>query len=104
MRLTKVSTIFLVFVFFTTRVWAQSVIKGAVLENKAVRQYEKAEWDIGLTANWQNPYSQDDIALDMLLVAPGGKKLTVPCYYVNGSSGAVSQWKVRFLPQEKGKY
>ena len=102
--MTKLSTIILALVFFAPRVFSQSVIKGASLENKEVRQYSKAEWDITLTATWQDPYSQDDIALDMLLTAPSGKKLTVPCYYVDGASGAPSHWKVRFLPQEKGRY
>ncbi|HEV2481595.1 MAG TPA: DUF5060 domain-containing protein [Puia sp.] len=90
--------------FFAPRAFSQSVIKGASLENKEVHQYSKAEWDITLTATWQNPYSQDDIALDMLVTAPSGKKLTVPCYYVDGASGARSHWKARFLPQEKGRY
>lgn len=102
--MTKISTIFLALVFFAPRVFSQSVIKGATLENKEVHQYSKAEWDITLTATWQNPYSQDDIALDMLVTAPSGKKLTVPCYYADGSSGASSHWKARFLPQEKGRY
>lgn len=90
--------------FFAPRVFSQSVIKGASLENKEVHQYSKAEWDITLTATWQNPYSQDDISLDMLVTAPSGKKLAVPCYYVGGASGALSHWKARFLPQEKGRY
>jgi len=102
--MTKLSTILLALVFFAPRVFSQSVIKGASLENKEVRQYSKAEWDITLTAAWQNPYSQDDIALDMLVTAPSGKKLIVPCYYVDGASGSRSHWKVRFLPQEKGRY
>lgn len=106
--MTKVSRLFFALLFFALffapPVFSQSVIDGASLENKEVRQYEKAEWDITLTATWQNPYSQDDIALDMLVTAPSGKQLTVPCYYVAGTSASPSQWKARFLPQEKGKY
>src|ERR1700744_1012534 len=66
--------------------------------------YEKAEFDIELQAEWHNPYLQEDIALDMILTSPTGKKLTLPCYYVSGASGAKSLWKARFTPQEKGKY
>lgn len=102
--MTRISTILLAFLFLASRVCSQSVIKGAILETKDVHQYQKAEWNIALTAIWQNPYSQDDIALDMLITAPSGKKLTVPCYYVDGGSGAPSHWKARFLPQEKGRY
>lgn len=103
MRLIKLS-ILSASLLFATRVFSQSVIRNATLENKEVRQYEKAEWDIDLTAAWQNPYLQEDIKLDMLLTAPSGKTLTVPCYYVDGASDAASHWKARFLPQEKGKY
>lgn len=66
--------------------------------------YEKTEFDIELKAKWQNPYLQEDIALDMILTSPSGKKLTLPCYYVSGASGAKSLWKARFTSREKGKY
>jgi Domain of unknown function (DUF5060) len=104
MQLIKISTFFLALLFFTIRVLAQSVINDATQENKEIRQYEKAEFDINLTAAWQNPYAQDDIALDMIAVTPSGKQLTVPAYYVSGASASESHWKVRFLPQEKGRY
>jgi len=67
-------------------------------------QYEKTEWDITLTASWDNPYLQEDIALDMLITSPKGKKLVLPCYYESGQSGQLSLWKARFAPQELGKY
>jgi hypothetical protein len=98
------STVLFAFVFLVHNVFAQSVIKTAVLRAKDVKQYELAEWDINLLAAWQNPYVHDDIALDMLLVAPSGKQLILPCYFVKGSSGSDSWWKARFLPQESGRY
>ncbi len=70
----------------------------------SVRQYEKSEWDIQLTGEWQNPYFMQDIALDMEVHAPSGKVLMVPCFYVSGESGRLSNWEARFLPQEAGKY
>ncbi|MES2376191.1 MAG: DUF5060 domain-containing protein [Bacteroidota bacterium] len=66
--------------------------------------YEKTEFDIILTSDWQNPYLQEDVALDMILQTPAGKKLVLPCYYESGESGKQSLWKARFAPQEKGKY
>ena len=51
-----------------------------------VRQYDKAEWDIQLIGEWQNPYFKQDIALDMEVNAPSGKELVVPCFYVSGES------------------
>ncbi len=93
--------IFLLF-FWTGAVSAQ--INRVSLLNSKVSQYEKAEWDIRLTAQWENPYLQEDIALDMLIVTPGGKNLVLPCYFESGESGKESLWKARFAPQEKGKY
>jgi len=52
--------------------------------------YTKTEFDIALTADWQNPYLQEDVALDMVLHAPSGKKLVLPCYYESGESGKQS--------------
>jgi O-glycosyl hydrolase len=68
------------------------------------RLYEKTEISIQLTSHWQNPYLQEDIALDMLITAPSGKSLLLPCYYESGASGQVSTWKARFAPQETGTY
>lgn len=82
---------------------AQPKINGSRLLNIAVNQYEKAEWDINVSAAYTNPYDQKDITLDMALVSPSGKPVTLPCYYQSGDAGA-SAWKARFTPQEAGKY
>ncbi|GAB2698511.1 hypothetical protein GCM10027037_23490 [Mucilaginibacter koreensis] len=67
-------------------------------------RYQKTEFNIQLNERWQNPYQQEDVALDMLLTSPSGKKLALPCYYESGESGRMSLWKARFAPQEKGRY
>lgn len=77
---------------------------GAVNRLNQAQQFKKTEWDIRLNANWKNPYLQEDIALDMLLTSPSGKKLVLPCYYEQGESGKASLWKARFAPQEQGTY
>lgn len=79
-------------------------IQDFELLNKKVLQYEKAEWNIQLIADWQNSYLQEDIALDMLLTSPSGKKIILPCYYESGESGNTSKWKARFAAQETGNY
>ena len=66
--------------------------------------YEKIEISINLLAKWNNPYLQEDVALDMLLLTPSQKKITLPCYYESGESGKPSTWKARFAPQEEGAY
>ncbi len=72
--------------------------------NSRVNQYQKAEWQIELKSSWINPYDFSEIALDMVLTSPSGKKLTLPCYYESGESGEESVWKARFTPRETGEY
>ena len=99
----RLSIIFFI-VLFEASAHAQSTISDFTLLNKKVKQYEKAEWDISINASFQNPYLQEEVALDMEISSPSGKKLLLPCYFVSGKSGAKSAWKARFTPQEKGTY
>lgn len=69
-----------------------------------IRQYGRADFSVTLTGNWENPYLQEEAALDMIVTAPSGKVLVVPCFFVEGASGAESRWEARFMPQEKGLY
>jgi hypothetical protein len=82
---------------------AQNLIKSFKPLGKS-KQYEKAEWDITINTLFENPYLQEDVSLDMDLTSPTGKKLSLPCYYESGVSGADSKWKARFMPQEFGTY
>jgi len=92
----------IILLMFICSVHAQ-IKQVSVLTKKPV-QYAKVEMSIRLVETWENPYLQEDAALDMLIVAPSGKKLTLPCYYESGESGSESTWKVRFAPQETGAY
>ncbi|KQN36121.1 hypothetical protein ASE92_08275 [Pedobacter sp. Leaf41] len=82
---------------------AQNKITAFSLENRNAKQYEKAEWRIDVTADFDNPYLQEDISMDMELKSPSGKQLVLPCYYESGTNKK-STWKARFMAQEKGKY
>lgn len=69
-----------------------------------VKQYDAIFFEVVLTGEWENPYLQEEAALDMVLTAPSGKELVLPCFYKEGESGAESVWEARFTPQEKGRY
>ena len=71
---------------------------------KRVPQYGRADFTIVLQGTWSNPYLQEEVTLDMVLTAPSGRTLTLPCFYVEGESGGQSHWVARFTPQEKGRY
>jgi hypothetical protein len=93
---------FIAFFICANMLYAQ--IRQATLLTAKPSIYKKAEWDIHLVADWENPYLQEDVALDMLITSPSGKKLVLPCYFGTGKSGEESTWKARFAPQEIGRY
>ena len=95
---------YILFLLFLSAGLLQAQIKEVTLQTKSVLQYEKAEFSIQLIENWSNPYLQEEVALDMSIVTPSGRNLTLPCYYESGESGKISSWKARFTPQEVGKY
>ena len=68
-----------------------------------VKQYDAIFFEVALSGEWENPYLQEEAALDMVLTAPSGKELVLPCFYKSGDCSA-SVWEARFTPQEKGKY
>lgn len=78
-------------------------MQNHTLLNKTVIEYEKAEWNIHLCAPFDNPYDQKEISLDMVITAPSGNPIVLPCYFDSGSPQA-SLWKARFAAQEVGKY
>ena len=69
-----------------------------------VPQYGRADFTATLTGTWNNPFLQEEACLDLVLTAPSGRTLTLPCFFVEGESGATSRWAARFTPQEKGRY
>lgn len=96
--------IFIVSIFlYNTACLGQSNIVSDTLLNKKVVEYEKAEWNIHLSAPFGNPYDQKEISLDMILTSPSGNPVVLPCYFDSGNANA-SLWKARFAPQEKGRY
>ena len=66
----------------------------------SARKYSKTEFTVSLKGKWENPYLQEQVALDMALTSPSGKTLVLPCYYESGKSGEPSEWKARFTAQE----
>ncbi|MBO3272298.1 DUF5060 domain-containing protein [Hymenobacter defluvii] len=83
--------------------YAQKVIGQAVLRTPTIQQYEKTEWDIVLSQQFQNPYRQQEVTLDLVLTSPSGMPVVVPCYFEQ-NTGAASAWKARFAPREAGPY
>lgn len=66
--------------------------------------YERTDFTIRLTARYDNAYLEEQVALDMLITTPSGAERLLPCYWVEGASGAESRWEARFTPQEAGRH
>ena len=66
--------------------------------------YSRVDFDIQLKGNWENPYRQQEVTLDMMITAPDGSSLVLPCFHVEGESGEVSDWQARFTPRQCGTY
>ena len=79
-------------------------IKSVTPSAAKVKQYDAIFFEVTLAGEWENPYLQEEAALDMILTAPSGKELVLPAFYKDGESGAESTWEARFTPQERGKY
>ena len=82
---------------------AQNKIKSYKQLTLKPFEYEKTEFSINISAQFNNPYQSDDIELDMHLISPSGKGIFLPCFYSSGDSLS-SIWKARFAAQEVGTY
>lgn len=67
------------------------------------KEYSRADFSISVSGQWQNPWAQEEVTLDMVLTTPSGKQQILPCFYVSGDCNA-STWAARYTPQEKGTY
>lgn len=79
------------------------IIKSSIHTTQP-KQYSKVEVDIELMQKFNNPYMQEEVALDMLIVTPSGKEQVLPCYFVSEKERNISCWKARYAPQESGLY
>lgn len=82
---------------------AKDKIQSFKLLTQKPLEYEKTEFDIEVSASFNNPYVSSDIALDMMLISPSGKEIFLPCFYFSGDTVS-SLWKARFAAQETGTY
>ncbi len=67
-------------------------------------RYGRTEFVVMLSAPWENPYRSADITLDLELMAPSGRRLSVPGYYDRGEPGKPSVWRARYAAAEAGVY
>src|SRR4051812_34724076 len=95
--------------FFIYAILSSSLFaKGAAPEiifirsnSDSVGLYDKFEIGLNLKAEFINPFNPHEIDISAIFTAPSGKQWNVFGFY-NYSLGSV--WKVRFAPNETGKW
>ncbi|SFS75410.1 DUF5060 domain-containing protein [Paenibacillus sp. BC26] len=76
------------------------IIRNVVANADAIELYSKFELTLEMDADYKNPYDPREIDLSMDLTSPSGKKWSVNGFY----DGTGFAWKVRFSPDEAGKW
>ena len=87
---------------------------------KQVKRYEKIEFSLHVATVGEDPYDPDEIAADIELTAPSGKRITLPAFYYQQYERQRREqgrnksewmypvgnpvWKARFTPTEVGSY
>ncbi len=66
-------------------------------------QFEKNVFTISVDANYDNPFDQHDIKLNMMFTSPSGEERKLPVFFSSESeSGSI--WKAHFAPRETGEH
>lgn len=91
------------FLIAATGSYSQDIIVKDSMITSISYLFERTDFEIQLSATYTNPYDAEEIALDMIIQAPSGKSLVLPCFYDSVNS-SFSVWNARFAPREAGVY
>ncbi len=104
MKSSLLAPLFLLIAFSGSTLFAApNQITDHRLETSEVLRYKKAVFTIDLDADYANPYLQEQVRLDIVLTAPGGETLTLPCFF-DAHADPSAVWKAHFAPREAGSY
>jgi hypothetical protein len=82
--------------------YARQQNPGRRVEPRGVRQFEKFELEIDLTATFDNPFNPEQVDLWAEFTAPSGKVWKIWGFY--NPTDWDSEWMVRFTPTEPGDW
>lgn len=106
--------IFSLILGFTINLYSIPIFNSITTNRDTLDKYNKFEITINLTANFNNPFNQNEIYLRSIFTSPSGKVYTIDGFYfqdfirsgppetlyVKGSP----HWKIRFTPNETGEW
>jgi len=107
-----------------TRRWKQAnrlTVKPAEILTAEPVQWKRVEMRVSLTAHYETPFDQAQIAVDAVVTAPSGKTMTAPAFFFQNferqvwgrarrtteevmAEGGPGEWRVRYMPAEPGRY
>ena len=77
--------------------------------SESVEIFDKFEIDFHLFKTYKNPYNPEEIYCEAVFISPDGRMHKVPAFYYeqftkNLQSSEQKNWKVRFAPEQTGKW
>jgi len=75
------------------------VINEIQVNAQSIGMYEKIEWSIDASADYNNPFDQREVSLDGQFIAPNNKQINIAGYW-----DARTGWVIRFAPSEQGEW
>jgi len=99
----------IIILIWSIKIFSLPSINGISENSDPVRQYEKFELTINLTANYTNPYNPDTLTngIDLwtIFTSPSGVTKRVNGFYMDtNNDGTGDSWKIRFAAGEIGQW
>lgn len=82
---------------------AQNIITDYQANLSEVTQYQKTVFTITVDAEFDNPFDQNEIKLNMMFTEPDGSERKLPVFF-ESENGSESTWKAHFAPRQTGEY
>jgi len=73
------------------------IINQVNISTSNIERYKKIEMAIDLSAQYSNPYNQEEISINAVFTSSTNKKFTVPAFW-----DGESRWLIRFTPSLSG--
>lgn len=82
---------------------SQNSIIEYQVDSMSFTQFEKNVFTLHVDANYDNPYDQQDIKLNMVFTNPSGEERKLPSFF-SSESESLSIWKAHLAPREAGEH
>jgi hypothetical protein len=100
---TKAIFIAIILICYNIQNFAEGrIMLNIISQETTIQQYDKFEVIIETDAKYKNPFSPEDVDLQLHITTPSGKIHIMPAFYDEENKRPL--WKVRWTPMEVGNY